>query len=64
LSPQVKVKEVTEGSGAKCGSSMLNKRFRRHLIQTHGEAYWTDDRLVEALNEFESVTVGIVNSRV
>ncbi|KAF5016695.1 hypothetical protein F66182_11546 [Fusarium sp. NRRL 66182] len=29
-------------------------RFRRHLKQTHGEKYWTDERLVYALNEFES----------
>lgn len=36
---------------------MLNMRFRRHLKQTHGDRYWTDERLVPALNEFE--TVGI-----
>ncbi|KAF4435407.1 putative UVSB PI-3 kinase [Fusarium austroafricanum] len=51
---RVEVKEVTEGTGGKCGSSMLNMRFRRHLKQTHGDKYWTDERLVTALNEFES----------
>lgn len=54
------LKEVTEGTGGKCGSSMLNKRFRRHLKQTHGDKYWTDERLVQALNDFESVS-GIRN---
>jgi serine/threonine-protein kinase ATR len=52
----LQVKEVTEGTGGKCGSSMLNERFRRYLKQTHGEQYWTDDRLVEALDEFETVS--------
>jgi molecular chaperone DnaK (HSP70) len=52
----LELKEVTEGTGGKCGSSMLNKRFRRHLKQTHGEKYWTDERLVQALNEFETVS--------
>ncbi|KAF5636368.1 UVSB PI-3 kinase [Fusarium tjaetaba] len=51
---RVEVKEVTEGTGGKCGSSMLNMRFRRHLKQTHGDKYWTDERLVVALSEFES----------
>ena len=50
------LKEVTEGTGGKCGSSMLNKRFRRHLKQTHGDKYWTTERLVHALNDFESVS--------
>lgn len=52
---KLEVKEVTEGTGGKCGSSMLNMRFRRFLKQTHGEKYWTDERLVLALNEFEAV---------
>ncbi|KAF4124502.1 Molecular chaperone DnaK (HSP70) [Geosmithia morbida] len=51
---KLELKEVTEGTGGQCGSSMLNKRFRRHLKQTHGDKYWTDDRLVFALNEFET----------
>ncbi|KAL2689750.1 hypothetical protein Neosp_003811 [[Neocosmospora] mangrovei] len=51
---KLEVNEVTEGTGGKCGSSMLNTRFRRHLKQTHGEKYWTDERLIVALNEFES----------
>ncbi|KAF5605879.1 uvsb pi-3 kinase [Fusarium pseudocircinatum] len=51
---RVEVKEVTEGTGGKCGSSMLNMRFRRHLKQTHGDKYWTDERLIIALSEFES----------
>ncbi|RDA91201.1 hypothetical protein CP533_4836 [Ophiocordyceps camponoti-saundersi (nom. inval.)] len=50
---KLEVKEVTEGTGGRCGSSMLNKRFRRFLKQTHGEKHWTDEQLVTALNEFE-----------
>ncbi|KAF2011913.1 actin-like ATPase domain-containing protein [Aaosphaeria arxii CBS 175.79] len=53
LSPKLKVKEATEGTGGKCGSSMLNNRFRRFLKQKLGEDYWTADRLVEGLNTFE-----------
>ncbi|GAB0136228.1 hypothetical protein EsDP_00004539 [Epichloe bromicola] len=48
------VKEVTEGTGGKCGSAMLNKRFRRFLKQTHGEKYWTNERLVLAIADFEA----------
>ncbi|CAH0039431.1 unnamed protein product [Clonostachys solani] len=51
---KLELKEVTEGTGGRCGSSMLNKRFRRHLKQTHSDKYWSDERLVSALNEFES----------
>lgn len=54
---KIEVKEATEGTGGRCGSSMLNMRFRRHLKQTHGDKYWTDERLVLALNEFESVSM-------
>lgn len=56
------MKEVTEGTGGKCGSSMLNMRFRRHLKQTHGDKYWTDERLVPAMNEFESVSILVLFS--
>lgn len=49
------MREVTEGTGGKCGSSMLNMRFRRFLKQIHGDKYWTDERLVVALSEFEAV---------
>ena len=52
---KLELKEVTEGTGGRCGSSMLNMRFRRFLKQTHGDKYWTDERLVRALNDFESV---------
>lgn len=52
---KLELKEVTEGTGGKCGSSMLNMRFRRHLKQTHGERYWTDEVLLPVLNEFELV---------
>ncbi|KAK9440314.1 phosphatidylinositol 3 [Metarhizium brunneum] len=48
------VKEITEGTGGKCGSAMLNKRFRRYLKQTHGDKYWTNERLILAIAEFES----------
>ncbi|KAG5915102.1 hypothetical protein E4U53_004528 [Claviceps sorghi] len=48
------VKEVTEGTGGRCGSAMLNTRFRRFLKQTHGDKYWTNERLVLAMAEFEA----------
>jgi len=57
LSPSLQVREATAGTGAKCGSSMLNGRFRKYLKQKHGEGYWTADRLVEANNAFEDVSV-------
>ncbi|KAG6038727.1 hypothetical protein E4U41_003778 [Claviceps citrina] len=48
------VREVTGGTGGRCGSGMLNSRFRRFLKQTHGERYWTNERLVLAIAEFEA----------
>ena len=55
--------EATEGTGGKCGSALLNQRFRRYLKQKRGGDYWTDDRLVEAVNAFENVrlTVRLMN---
>lgn len=53
----LQMREVTEGTGGKCGSSMLNMRFRRYLKQIHGDKYWTDERLVVALSEFEAVCI-------
>jgi hypothetical protein len=50
LSPRLTVKETTKGTGAKCGSSMLNKRFRRYIKQKFGEEYWA-----EAMDKFEQV---------
>ncbi|KAF2199489.1 actin-like ATPase domain-containing protein [Delitschia confertaspora ATCC 74209] len=58
LSPKLEVEEATEGTGEKCGSSLLNQRFRRHLKQKRGGEYWTDDRLVEAMNTFETFKKG------
>jgi hypothetical protein len=55
LTPSLKVGEATAGTGGKCGSSMLNNRFRRYLKQKLGDKYWNADRLVEALNSFEDV---------
>lgn len=55
LRPKLQVGEATEGTGGKCGSSMLNKRFRQYLKRKIGSDYWTDDRLVEANNAFELV---------
>lgn len=54
------VKEVTEGTGGKCGSGMLNKRFRRFLKQTHGEKYWTNERLILAIAKFEAVSKSLL----
>lgn len=49
------LREITEGTGGRCGSGMLNQRMRRYLKQRHGEKYWSDEKLVKALNEFEGV---------
>ncbi|KAI8932989.1 hypothetical protein NX059_009643 [Plenodomus lindquistii] len=53
ISPSLRVKEAVRGTGAKCGSSMLNQRFRRYLKQKLGDTYWTVDRLAEATDIFE-----------
>jgi serine/threonine-protein kinase ATR len=60
---RLELKEVTEGTGGKCGSSMLNMRFRRHLKQTHGDKHWSDEKLIPVLNEFESVRTLIDSPR-
>lgn len=49
----IKVKQVTAATGAKCGLSRLDQQFRRYLKDTHGEGYWTNERLIGALEEFE-----------
>lgn len=53
---RLQVKEVTEGTGGKCGSAMLNMRFRRHLKQMHGDKSWSEEGLILALSEFETVS--------
>jgi hypothetical protein len=56
--PKLEIKEAAGGTGGKCGSSLLNKRFRRYLKQEFGEAYWREHtRLAEALDEFERVNL-------
>jgi hypothetical protein len=63
VSPRLVVKEATSGTGGKCGSALLNQRFRRYLKQALGDRYWTDDRLVEAVNRFDDVRDQVLDWR-
>ncbi|KAF2497640.1 hypothetical protein BU16DRAFT_606211 [Lophium mytilinum] len=51
--PRLDSMEATAGTGAMCGSSMLNKNFQSHLKSHFGNDYWTDERLTEANEDFE-----------
>lgn len=55
LVPSLVIREAAAGTGAKCGSALLNQKFRRYLQQHCGGEYWTDERLVPAVNSFEQV---------
>jgi uncharacterized protein YxjI len=56
LHPILKVEEAAGGTGALCGSTFLNRRFRDFLIRKLGrEAGWDDEILAEALDRFDSV---------
>jgi molecular chaperone DnaK (HSP70) len=54
LYPILEVDEATEGTGACCGSSLVNLRFKRFLTAKLGnEPNWDKEVLCEALDRFE-----------
>ena len=57
LRPCVKIRETVKGSGDKCGSTFLNRIFRKFLETNFGDHEgWDDDTLEEALQRFENTT--------
>ncbi|ERF69695.1 hypothetical protein EPUS_03687 [Endocarpon pusillum Z07020] len=56
LKPVVKISEAAPGSGAACGSTFLNRIFRRYLETTFSDNDgWDDDTLGGALERFETI---------
>ncbi|KIW81060.1 hypothetical protein Z517_04083 [Fonsecaea pedrosoi CBS 271.37] len=57
LKPKLKVREAVPGGGGACGSTFLNRIFRRYLEEnfSHLDGF-DDDTLEDALNEFENIT--------
>ena len=56
LKPVVKISEAASGSGAACGSTFLNRIFRKYLETTFSDNDgWDDDTLKGALERFETI---------
>ncbi|KAL8381331.1 hypothetical protein RB595_005542 [Gaeumannomyces hyphopodioides] len=49
---ELTVREVTASSGARCGSALLNDRFKLYLQSQH-PGYWDELKLSEPTQEFE-----------
>lgn len=57
LDPIVKVREAVPGSGDACGSTFLNRIFRKYLEDSLGDLDgFGDDTLEDAMEEFETTT--------
>lgn len=57
LNPIVKVREAVPGSGNACGSTFLNRIFRKYLEENLSDLDgYEDDTLEDALTEFENIT--------
>ena len=57
LKPMLKAREATAGKGGVCGSSFLNRIFRKHLLDRFGTMRgWDEEVLEDALDKFEKVT--------
>jgi hypothetical protein len=57
LLPSIKVHEAVKGGGDKCGSTFLNRIFRKFLETNFGDHEgWDDDTLDEAMQRFENTT--------
>ncbi|OQU95466.1 hypothetical protein CLAIMM_01668 isoform 2 [Cladophialophora immunda] len=57
LKPTVKVREAVPGGGGACGSTFLNRIFRKYLEENLSDLDGFDeDTLEDALNEFENIT--------
>jgi hypothetical protein len=56
LEPVIEVNEAAPGTGALCGSTYLNRRFKDFLQSRLGqEKGWDDEVLQDAMNDFELV---------
>lgn len=57
LKPVVKISEAAAGSGAACGSTFLNRIFRKYLETNFSDNDgWDEDTLEGALDRFETTT--------
>lgn len=56
LDPIIEVKEAGPGSGALCGSTYLDRRFKEFLQNKLGEQKgWDDEVLQDAIADFETM---------
>jgi molecular chaperone DnaK (HSP70) len=56
LKPVVKISEAAAGTGAACGSTFLNRIFRKYLESTLSDNDgWDEDTLEGALDRFETI---------
>jgi hypothetical protein len=56
LHPVIEVKEAAPGSGALCGSTYLNRRFKEFLQDKLGKQEgWDDEVLEDAMADFEKI---------
>jgi molecular chaperone DnaK (HSP70) len=56
LEPAVRISEVAPGNGATCGSTFLNRIFRKYLEENFAENDgWDEDTLDAALERFETI---------
>jgi molecular chaperone DnaK (HSP70) len=56
LKPALRICEVAPGGGAACGSTFLNRIFRKYLEDNFGDHDgWDDDTLEAALERFETI---------
>lgn len=54
LDPVIEVREAAPGTGALCGSTYVNRRFKEFLQSRLGqEPGWDDEVLRDAMEEFE-----------
>ena len=54
LEPVIEVNEAAPGTGALCGSTYLNRRFKDFLQSRLGqEKGWDDEVLQDAMDDFE-----------
>jgi hypothetical protein len=54
LQPIIEVKEAAPGTGALCGSTYVNRRFKEYLqSRLAQEPGWDDEVLQDAMTDFE-----------
>lgn len=57
LDPVLHIREATKGSGNLCGSTFLNRIFRKYMLDNFGHLRgWEDEILEEAMEKFEKTT--------